>query len=283
MRTEKKAALIVAGALLIVGLGMAAVSLVSVGSDYNKLVKQNTYEEKTYDVTEDFKNISMEIGSHDINILRSDDKDAHFVCSESDQIKYDVQVKNNTLFIKEKANKIFNFSFVFDQYPIVSKLYLPKDTYEIVSCRLGSGDITITEKFSFDELSFKVGSGDIVVSDASCKNKFSADASSGKLKITNTLSQGSFYARTGSGDIDLTACEGMTFEVKTGSGDISLSSCDGTSISMSTGSGDITGTVKTAKTFDAKAGSGDVRVPVDGNGGTCTIRTGSGDIKITEG
>jgi DUF4097 and DUF4098 domain-containing protein YvlB len=281
MRTEKKVAIIVATALMLVGISMISVSVSGAGLDYKKLVKTENYEEKTYDISEGFNNIELSIGSNDVIIKKSDDSNAHFTCGENEKIVFEVGVKAGTLTIEEKSVKPWTISFNLDITPIDNVLYLPKDSYDQLSASLGSGDITIDHGFDFSELALKIGSGDINVSNVKCQNKFSADTSSGRITVAGTTSDGSFYSRTGSGKINLSSCEGVTLEAKTGSGSITVSDCDATSINMHTGSGDITGTLRTGKKFDVHAGSGDVRVPSDSGTDTCTIKTGSGDIEIS--
>ncbi len=281
MRTEKKVAIIIAAALMALGTGMMTVSAASARTNFTELIRTDEYEVKTYDITEDFENIEIGVGMNDIIFQKSANKKAYFTCAETDKISYSVDVKNDTLVIKEKKNKTIIDLVSFNNCPS-NILYLPKDTYEKVTGTLGSGDITIDEAFSFDELSLKIGSGDITVNNAQCKNKFEITTSSGKITVADVTSGGSFEAKTGSGRIELTNCVGETVELKTGSGRISLDNCDGQSLSMSSGSGSIRGTLRTGKVFTAKAGSGDVSVPASTEGnGTCTIKTGSGDIEIT--
>ncbi|WP_026518033.1 DUF4097 family beta strand repeat-containing protein [Butyrivibrio sp. MC2021] len=281
MRTEKKVAIVVAAALMVMGVGMMAVSSVAARNNFMGLIRTDEYEVKTYDITEDFDNIDIGVGVNDIIFQKSEDKNAHFTCAETEKIKYSVEVKSNTLFIKEKNNKTLVDFMSLNNTPS-NVLYLPKDAFKNVTGSLGSGDITIDGSYSFDELSLKVGSGDIYVSDVSCSKAVEAHASSGSVNFTDVTSGGSFNAVTGSGRIELSNCEGKDVKLKTGSGRIVLDKCDGDSLVMSTGSGDIRGTLRTGKVFEAKAGSGDVSVPASTEGnGTCDVKTGSGDIDIT--
>jgi DUF4097 and DUF4098 domain-containing protein YvlB len=266
---------------MVIGLGMMAVSAASAKNDYKQLIKTENVEEKTYDIEESFDNIEIGVGMNDLIVKRSEDKAAHFFCTETERIKYNVEVKNNTLYIKEKNNKTLINIVSFANSPS-NVLYLPKDTYESVTGTLGSGDIIIDEAFSFADLSLKVGSGDVKISNVKCQNLFKAHTGSGAINATSVTSEGSFEATTGSGRIELTSCVGTTVELKTGSGRIVFDDCDGTDLKMSTGSGDIRGTLRTGKAFTTKAGSGDVIVPSGTKeNGTCEVKTGSGDIEIS--
>ena len=300
MRTEKKIAIIIASSMMIVGLSIAGTAIKSVGGDFRSMFKKQEYQEQTKEITEAFDDIEIDVLDQDLYIKKSTDKRAYFICSESKDIKYDIAVSGKTLPIKEKSeNKILHFSFGdMDSHP--AQLFLPQDQYNNLKAHVGSGDMYLEENFTFRDVTLNVGSGDINLDkldaeevnlktgsgqicftgsqtvstnlhsgsgdlkaqDIVCKKGFSADTGSGELVLTNVTSTESFYAKASSGDISLNSCDSMKME-------------------FHTGSGDITGSIKTAKTFDAHSGSGDVRVPVDGNGGNCLIKTGSGDIEIT--
>ncbi len=299
MRTEKKVAILVATLMVIVGTIMAGTSFKAAGSNFKGMFKSEEYEMVTKDITESFDDIEINIGDQDLKIKKSDSSKAYLVCYESKNVKFDVGVNRNTLRIEEKANRSFlNYDFINGTMG-PSELYLPEDEYNNVTIHIGSGDLYIQDAFKFrdvktdigsgdtylsnltlEEIKAKIGSGqiwltgskvtsadlhtgsgDIAIEDLACKKNFNAETLSGTLFLTNLDSTESLGGKTGSGDIILKSCDSMKMEFKTGSGDV-------------------TGSVKTAKTFDADSGSGDVRLPADGNGGTCYIRTGSGDIEI---
>jgi DUF4097 and DUF4098 domain-containing protein YvlB len=282
MRTEKKIAIIIAVILVVFGVGMATVSMVSVAGDFKKVIKNNAnYVEKTYDVTEDFDFIDFSISSDDIRFEKSSDNNTHFTCKEAEDIKYVVKVDGKTLKIKQEENNRLYLNFGINNEDTTAVLYLPKDSYEKLSGKTGSGDINLNESFSFSEISLEVGSGDISLSDVKCKFILYAKTSSGDIETKNVTSEGSFSATTGSGNVKLENSNGANVAIKTGPGNVKLKAFDGTSIGITTGSGDVEGTLRSAKQFDAKASSGDVNVTGYGDGGTCTVRTGSGDITLS--
>ena len=260
MRLEKKITIIVAIALVLIGSVMACVAARAVGNNFSKLVNTVEYEEKTFEFTQDFDDIKIEMLAHDLQILPSSDNSTHFICHEFEQDKYTVEIRGCELVISEKETYKWT-NHIMVNYPSTREiLYLPKDTYRDFDCTTGSGDIDINDKFTFDDVRIGVGSGDVDL---------------GNLKVKQKL-----FVKTGSGRIELTSCDGTSMELKSGSGDIRFTSCDGLNIDISTGSGDVTGSFRTAKSFDVHSGSGDVRVPTDGNGGNCRIRCGSGDITV---
>ncbi len=238
MRTEKKIILIIAVILVVIGIGMMAVSVMTSGLKFVKAGGTSEYEQKKYDVAEDFDNLKITIGFQDIAIERSEDGQTHYICYEDDNTKFDVEVQGKTLIITQRQTEKWDFNFNFSDFNVHSTLYLPKDIYENVAIITGSGDVSISSGFNFSDLDVKVGSG----------------------------------------EIDIQDFESIAIKLETGSGDIDLKSCDAKDITIITGSGDVRGTLKSGKKFDAVAGSGDVDVPASSGEGTCKVRTGSGDI-----
>lgn len=300
MRTEKKIAIIVAVVMVMIGLSMAAATVRSVGGNFGAMFKTQNYKEQTKEITEAFDDIDLDIMDQDIYIKRATDKRAYVIYSESEEIRYNVSVSGKTLKIEEKSeNKFLNIK-IGDMEAHSVQLYLPETQYNNLTVALGSGIIYLQDNFKLRDVDMKVGSGDVYFSDAIAEEvnlktgsgqiwftgsqcaSATMHSGSGDLTAQDLICKKSFSVDTGSGKIfltDVTATE--SFYAKASSGDIFLDSCDGMKMELRTGSGDVTGSIKTAKTFDAHAGSGDVRVPSDGNGGSCQIKTGSGDIEIT--
>ena len=106
--------------------------------------------------------------------------------------------------------------------------------------------------------------------------------SSGSVSLAH-ITSGELTARTTSGSIRLNdvLAEKSLF-VKSTSGGVALSGCDGGAIKITTVSGSITGTLLSDKVFMTRTISGSVRVPDSTTGGTCEIRTTSGDIDIVK-
>ncbi len=318
MRLEKKITIIVAVCLVILGVCMMSVSILAAGKDFKNLMTTVEYTERTIDIAEGFDDISIEILGQDLEVYKSGDGQAHFICQETENDKYKAEVNGSTLVITEKNEEKWHLNIMELSPDVHNELYLPDRAYEDFTCSLFSGDISMKEDFRFrdvevkigsgeaflenftaaelsatsgsgsvqlkeltvDGAEVKVGSGDVNIDSLAISKKLELETNSGDIEINSTVSRGSFSASTGSGSIDLTDCQSVSMDVKTFSGDINLKSCDAMNLNFKTGSGDVTGTLKTAKSFDADTGSGEVRVPTDGNGGNCVIRTGSGDIEI---
>ncbi|MCR5634623.1 MAG: DUF4097 domain-containing protein [Lachnospiraceae bacterium] len=274
----KKASVYIAIGLIIIGLGIAFTGMSMKSFSFDSISSEPPYEEKTYDVTEDFDNIDLSVGSADIEILLSDDDDTHFICYENDNKTHDVTVEGDTLIIKEKQLKKLQIGFYFGNEN-KSKLYLPKDEYDEFIINVGSGDLAF-DSFSFASVNAEVGSGAITIRNCEVSGDACFDIGSGKVIIENfTCDNGSFKA--GSGDYELTnmICSG-NLDLEVSSGDVEMDKCDADNMSISASSGTIEGTVLSKFDYEISVASGDTKVPDNGNDGTCKIKVGSGDVRI---
>ena len=179
-------------------------------------------------------------------------------------------------------------------------VYLNDMTLETLTLETTSGDISLTDVIVSGKAEIELTSGDSNLNNLSV-GSLEIETGSGDVKIRDLFAEGSVDIETVSGDVEIFKANAKSLSIDVTSGDIELQSflatesitleaasgeidfdsCDALKIRIETTSGDVDGTLLTAKSFDAKASSGDVRVPSnDGNGGTCFVRTGSGDIVI---
>ena len=339
MKIAKNITIFAALGMVVIGVIMIVGAFASAKFDFKNLIKTVNYEEKTYDITEDFSSIDMQIDYQDIWIERSDDENAHFVCYECDSEWFEVSVQNDTLVIDNQQYDHLNIMVNYEMGDH-STLYLPKDVYENLKVKDGSGDMVADkDTFTFEDVDVNIGFGDVMlagltaddlvlysgsgnlkveginagsadfktgtgdISIVNCKiedfvngkvgsgnvdcsqvscNSINFHTGSGDIAMNGVSCASDIETVTSSGDISLTDAVSETgFNASTGSGDITLNACDAGEMELKTGSGDITGTLKSAMKFDANSGSGDIRVPADGNGGNCSVKTGSGDIDLS--
>ena len=280
MRTEKKISIFIAIGMIALGAILAFVALMLAKFNMSGLMKTSDYVEKKYDISGDYKDIDIDLKEMDLVITRSEDDETHFTCYENDKTSFRTEISGKKLVITEKLkNNLINFQLGVG--PKACVLYLPKDSYEDIKASLGSGDVDISEEFAFDDVNIKTGTGDITLkgikaSDAKIESG-TGNVETNGLKCSNEIS-----IKTGSGDLALSdTVSDNEFKIKTGSGEVELSSCDGRDIEIETGTGDVSGTFLTGKEFRTKSGAGDVNVPENGGNGTCSVKTGSGDIDLS--
>ena len=82
------------------------------------------------------------------------------------------------------------------------------------------------------------------------------------------------------GDITLDDCTAAEIAVKTSTGDVRFAGSDAAKITVKTSTGDVIGSLRTPKVFTVNTSTGDVSVPHSSEGGSCEIKTSTGDVRI---
>lgn len=318
MKKSKKITIITAVAVIIIGCLISFFALVSLNFDFSKLNNVNPVT-KTYDVDESFRNINIEGAECDINLIPSDNDKCRVICNEGDKISHSVTVQNDTLTIKRIDNRQwYEHIMVFYWGETEINLYLPQNKYAELYAKSVSGDIEISENFTFDkaELSTTSGdvsfhskvnndidiqtvsgniyagdttaknitmqstSGDTAVSSAKIKNELKVKSVSGNINLSDIECQ-SINSNTTSGDNKFTnVVAKANANIESISGNISLYQSDSQTMNIKTTSGDVDGTLLTDKIFNVQTTSGDVNVPQSGAGGKCEVKTTSGNINL---
>lgn len=318
MRKLTKILLTTAILLIIIGAGLFIFVLAKNDWDFKKLSNEEIIT-NTYDVTDDFNKISIDIHIADINFKESTDGKCKVLCEETKKYKHTVNVADNTLSISSTHNrKWYDFINIFPSSVTVT-LYLTKTTYNELYIDNNTGDSVIPTNFKFDDiniegdtgdvtcyssvtnninidistgeinldnitasnLNLKTSTGRITLNNVTCTNDIVLNSSTGKnilknVKCCNLISDGS------TGSIQLTsviASQKITIDRSTGSVKFELS--DANTIKVTTSTGSVKGTLLTNKIFTTKSSTGSVNVPQSTEGGTCEIKTSTGNISIS--
>ena len=320
MRSAKKIWLIVAAALVVLGLLTWAVVMSIFGWDFSKLDTAK-YETNEHNITEDFNGISIDTKTADIDFLPSDDNSCRVVCYEMAKAKHAVSVDDGTLNIKlNDQRKWYDYLNIGFGSPKVT-VYLPESAYGSLQINASTGDINIPGEFGFKSIDISVSTGDINCG-ASVSGCLAIEASTGDIRVEN-LSCGSAVLTTTTGNIDLSnlqiegdlavgvstgdavissvVCNNFKSKGSTGkitlnsfiarggmsvsrsTGDVKLNGCDASEIYITTDTGSVKGSLLSKKVFIAKTDTGKVDVPKTISGGRCEITTATGDIIITVG
>ena len=259
---EKRA--IVCGVILM--LAAAAITFVLIercGFNFERLanaVSDHDYTESIYEPGNNFTRIEISEASADIHILPSENGSCSVACDETDAISYDVQIRNETLYIARRENMEFGFRWLsVNMYTPEITLRIP-DGIEEIEVTTVSGDVSIRE-MQVDRLEIASTSGDI--------DLFQMHPDSAKLQ-------------TVSGDILLMDCDAAKeLDVKTTSGEVDIENFDAPQLRIVTTSGDISAVLKTGKEFSVKTVSGEVYFPDDlPKSGVFRAETVSGDINV---
>ncbi|MBR6222897.1 MAG: DUF4097 family beta strand repeat protein [Lachnospiraceae bacterium] len=198
------------------------------------------YETITTDVDESFKSLSINLSTDDLEIIPTEDGKCKVVYDESEDSIHNIKVDNDTLTINVEYKKKFHFIFDADFKSPKITLYIPKKDYENVNVKSSTGEITIKD-LNLKDLTIDVSTGDVTLSNVIASGAFNLSASTGE---------------------------------------ITFNACDATTIKANASTGDITGTLLSGKNFSASSSTGDVNVPASSEGGSCELKTSTGDIDI---
>lgn len=259
MSKKTKIWLMAGVALVILGALLFAASMMAYNWDFTKLSTQNR-ETNTYEISENFSNISINTDTADVEFVLSGDGNCRVICDETEKEKHSVTVKDGTLvidIIDEREWKDY-IGINFDTSKIT--LYLPQKEYEAVSVKISTGDIYMDDLYASD-INVSVSTGDVDITDAECKNLVS-EGSTGEVYMEDVIAE-------------------EKLSIQRSTGDIKIISCDADELFIKTSTGDVTGSLKSDKVFITKVNTGDVDVPDTTAGGRCEIATSTGDIKIT--
>lgn len=310
--------LVIATALVVIGLVMFAAVMTANGWDFTALSTVK-YETNTYEIEEEFHHISMKTDTADIVFVPSEDENCKVVCYEEDHSKHSAAVVDGTLtvevFHKKEWYHYIGISFRTPKLTV----YLPKAEYGNLFVKEDTGDIEIPKDFQFESVDITASTGDVKCH-ASASGDIQIKTSTGYIEVENisartlslSVSTGNVTATgvrcegdvtvgvsTGKSCLTDVSCKNLTSSGNTGdiflknviaaerisiersTGDVKFDGCDASEISVVTDTGDVTGTLLSDKVFITKTDTGDVDVPTSVSGGRCEITTDTGDIQIS--
>ena len=299
MKRAAKVCLIIAVIMIISGGAVFCAAMQKIGWDFSSF-GGGKYVTRTVPVTGDFQNISVSGDTDDVSFLLSDDGKCRVEFYESEIRPHDASVENGTLSVRcaDTREWYVKFPVVSVETPVI-KIYLPRKEYGAVSVRSDTGDVTVPKEFSFESVGITTDTGDVDLlasaagtvrietdtGDILCEgvkaDEVSLTVNTGKVDAIS-VSCGSFASTGDTGDISMKdVIAARTLTVVRGTGDVSFNKCDAGSLSVETDTGDVGGSLLTPKVFIATSDTGSIDVPGSASGGTCTVTTDTGDIKLT--
>lgn len=240
MRTSTKAWLIIAVSLVLLGCILFAGVMTALKWDFMDLATV-TYETNTYEISEDFTDISINTDTADIVFALSDDGSCSVEYHVEAKAKHSVTVADGTLTV-ERVDERTVYDFIgyiglnFDTPKIT--VYLPNTEYANLLINGDTGDVKIPNDFTFKDVDVSLSTGDVV---------FCA-FTSGKIKI-----------KTSTGDIcaENISVGALDLSVSTGMVTVSNLSCEGdVMIGVSTGKTYLTDI--TCKSIISSGDTGDI-------------------------
>lgn len=303
-------------AAICIGLGAVFfVLLMSVnGWDFSKL--GGKYQEKTYEITQDFHSISIDTKTADIHFVLSENEQCKVVCFEKEKTLHNVEVENGVLSVAlNDQRKWYDYIEISTKSAKIT-VSLPKTQYQSLIVKGGTGIIELPKNLQFESADLKmstgdvycaatilktlkittstgdiivendsvgaaelsVSTGDVRISSLNCQGDLSISVSTGKT-ILNDVQCKNLISSGSTGDMRLTNVIALEkFSIERSTGDVLFDGCDAGEIEIETSTGDVKGTLLSEKIVFANAATGKVLVPEWISGGKCKITTSTGDI-----
>ena len=273
----KKGFIIAAIVLISVGILLFTGALIAADFDYSKL-GGTKHVTNTYALEGEFDNIDISVDEADVIFKPVDEGGARAVCVEREKVRHAVEVENGTLRIRavDRRNPFDHLSFFSKSLSIT--VYLPRNDFDNISIRTATGDVRF-DSLTANEIKLKTSTGDIRVSSVDCAGTVSATVSTGDIRFTG-LNCKKLTTEGSTGDITLDDCTAAEIAVKTSTGDVRFAGSDAAKITVKTSTGDVIGSLRTPKVFTVNTSTGDVSVPHSSEGGSCEIKTSTGDVRI---
>jgi len=279
MNKKTKTSLISATCLVVIGCIIFAGVMSVLKWDFSKLSTVK-YETNSYEITDNFKDISIISNTTDITLIPSEDEAISVVCREESKVKHLVEVKDNTLNIKvEDTRKWYEHIGLSFEIPKIT-VSIPKGEYGDLSIKNSTGGIAVNN-LSANSLNITNTTGKISLKGIDCQGDISVTVSTGKselenVKCNNLTSNGT----TGNATLKDVIAKGK-FNIERSTGDVSFTKCDASEILIKTSTGNVKGSLLSDKVFIAKSSTGKIDVPRSTSGGICEVSTSTGNINIT--
>lgn len=281
MKKKTKLLMIIASALVLVGLALSLTAYAMVGFN-PKAMQKKALTETVIDITDDITALKIDELFTDVKILPAADGDAHIVCREQRNVQHIVSTKGTTVTVEARDNRRLYESFL-NLWDMELLIYLPVKIGMTVDISIAGGDVGIHgfDSAVFDKIKVKTASGDLKLTHTNA-TEIDLDTASGDVEIANVEAR-NFKATTASGDVE---ADGLIAQsrlmIKTASGDVELDNADAFNkgISIETASGDVECNLLSPKTLSTHSVSGHIDTPRGGIGAPCEIKTTSGDIEV---
>lgn len=281
-------------------------------------LESDSYVTNTYEIREDFTNLSVDVDTADVFLVKSEDGVCRVECYEHEKETHTAAVQGGTLVIRLAEERAwYDYIDIAFKSPKIT-VYLPETQYAALSVSADTGDIDIPQGFRFESVDLSTDTGSIdfyasasggvkaetdtgsITMEHSSADSLDLTASTGWMKVSHVSCVGDIRLRISTGKTDLTdiRCRQLTSHGDTGAislrdviaterltirrdtGDVSLDGCDAEDISITTDTGDVEGSLLSDKIFFAESDTGRVDVPQSMSGGKCEIQTDTGNIKI---
>jgi DUF4097 and DUF4098 domain-containing protein YvlB len=281
------------------------------------------YETHVYQDLGAVRHIVIDDTNSYLQVLPSTDGKLSVECQDIGDIRHYVAVENSTLIVRYNP-KWYNYLFDgigFGNVEPFVRIYLPEGEYGCLDLEITSGDVEISEGYTFETVDLectsgriKLGadvnynldaectSGEVTLSGVACGSVslevtsgtasivdsvvlggMDLECTSGKIRCFNVNAENVFVEMT-SGDLEaknLIATGKLWFDFT--SGDAHLEACDASEMNIQLTSGSVKGTILTPKSVNGlSVTSGSAQIPsATENNGTCSVKITSGSVSLS--
>ncbi len=256
--------------------------------------------ETTYEITDDFSALDIDVSTADVEILHTDGG-AKIVCTETKDKKYELKLENDALSVDYKDGRNFIKRIGIDFTKMTVKVYLPKTVYNKLEIDTDTGNVSASSDFLFETIDIDTDTGNVDLDGTDAETVY-IETDTGNVvmnhtsatKLTVETDTGNITAKRGSyGEVDFKTDTGnvrfedtftfVSLRVRTDTGNVNFDGADAPVIDVKTDTGNVKGILYTDKIFQTKTSTGKVQVPSSTIGGLCKIETSTGDISIRIG
>lgn len=270
--------IVVALCLIVAGAALACAALVAVDFRFGEFSSAD-YERNSYVIEGDIGDIGISAGDYNVTLLTSSDGICRIEVDESEKFKLRYHFEEDHLEIRIVDNrKWYDYIGIFSSEADLV-LYLPAEEYEILSVATRTGDVKVSEDFSFGiaavaastgdinfsakvsgDLSLSCSTGDITVRDIEPEN-LSASVTTGNIVLENIKASGKISLSCNTGRIEVHGSEAGSISSEGSTGDILLKyvTVEG-QVKVERSTGDVTLTSVVAGSFDILTDTGDVKL-----------------------
>jgi len=262
-------------------------------SNNEKIVYDKTIEEA-------LDNITINWRSGNLNIYKAEDSNIRIVQKSNYDLKENqlvqVSTDNNTLTLTEGNYSFGFFIFGFGLRSSDVDLYLPEKTYDSITLKLTSGDITagnINSKnidcnltsgrvnisnINVGNMNFKLTSGDIKSDNLIC-DKLTAQTTSGKIDISGSMKNLDLHVTSGGINADDEVLpDSLNAQTTSGNINISIPENDGFTAQYKVTSGNFKSDFDLYSSINGNSKNGTAKYKAGGN--TFTFKVTSGNINL---
>lgn len=320
MKKAAKVLLLVSITMLIAGGSLVIFAITRAEFDWNRLMMNETHETYDYTVVGMVHDVKIESNGADVRVLRSSTKTCTVRSKAASRECCTAETDDGVLTVTcAFDSSIPWYKRIWFQDNNELSVFLPEQGYENLTIHSGSGDVYVSDALSFASANIKTGSGDqeffapvtnsltvtssggdITVKRNGCKTLtavngsglvFCSDCKCGSVSVTTAsgtvniskCTLGNVQANTASGEIQFSQIRvSELLEASSSSGGIIYMYSTAENIRFTAKSGDVTGWMIEPMQYDVRSDSGDIVLPPSGGTHKCTIRTGSGNINLTE-